>query len=308
MTRKDPAVLFFGSDFYEDEHVLQMTLEQQGAYWRLLWLSWRNEGLPADPEALARMLRVAPKVFAARIWPAIAPCWDEVGGRLVQKRQEEERERRAAAKGTEEVGAPAVDGRSERMRQLAQRRWGKRGGDADAATHADADAPRNADAHAQRNAGRNAVPHLPPAPPSVPSEAKYPNTRNAGPHASAHAEGANAAHAQSPEPEPPLPVIQLQLALLKTAYRSKLPAFDRSRELTRRAAELLATGLSPFDVSDLAELDREKATKEPGSLLAHWLDENLWREVLDEQRMKAKERALRGRAPTGDAMAGVYGE
>lgn len=301
MTRKDPAVLWFGSAFYEDEHVLQMTYEQQGVYQRLLWIAFQNGGIPADEAVLARMLGLAPKRFA-RIWGGIRPCWQPGDvGRLVQPRQEEERARRAAAVSGDNDAAP--DGVSDRMRQLARLRWDRhRRTDGDAEPHAARSAARSAETDASRNAAPQCEPQSPPAPPSVPSEAKYPRTRNADAHCAPA--GASAARADA-EPEPE---IQLQLALLRSPYRSNLPGFDRSRELRRKAQAFLETGLTPADVADLVELDRQKADQ-TGALLATWLDANTWREVLDEQKAKRKERAVRARGSPGDddLLDGVYG-
>ena len=99
----------------------------------------------------------------------------------------------------------------------------------------------------------------------------------------------------------------LQQALLATHYRSNLKGFLRSREAMKRAEDLIQTGLTPADVDRLAALDAQKA-ETPGALLAHWLDENLWREVLDEADGKAKERDLRERRRAAeDPLAGVYG-
>lgn len=108
------------------------------------------------------------------------------------------------------------------------------------------------------------------------------------------------------------PAIQIQFALEPTGYRSGLKVpLQRRFELGRRAAELVTTGLTPPDVSDLWDL--AKATpnvEDPGALLAHWLDENLWREVLDEKRGKAKHREAKARAKSAtgaDPLEGVYG-
>lgn len=79
-------------------------------------------------------------------------------------------------------------------------------------------------------------------------------------------------------------------ALDRTAYRGNLRGPARWAKLRRRAAALVPTGLQPEDVEALAALAAEKGD-EPGALLAHWLDQNLWREVLDEQRMKRREQA-----------------
>lgn len=304
MSRREPAALWWGSDFYEDRHVLLMTYEQQGVYQRLLWISWRNIGVPDDPALLAKMLGLPAKRFLARIWPAIAPCWSPAGeGLLVQKRQEEERARRAAARGDDEQPTePADQERSARMRELARMSW-------EARRKAHADAQRKAHADAAPQSDTQSAPHLPPAPPSVPNQEKPTPTRDAQRNADAQCapqpEGADAA--QSAEADDKVPVVQLQLALLATAYRSNLKGFLRSREVLKRAEALILTGLCPDDVRELAEHDRRKADT-PGALLAHWLDEGIWREVLDESANKSKERDLRQRkAAAEDPLQGVYG-
>lgn len=335
MTRKEPAVLWFGSDFYEDEHVLQMTYEQQGVYQRLLWIAHRNEGLPADPAALARMLGLPAKRFASKVWPAIAPCWEATGdgSRLIQRRQEEERARRASSRGeavASSAAAPVEGSRSERMRDLAKRRWSERRMHADAGLHADAHAGRNATPHADADAGSdagcNAASHLPPAPPSVQVQENQPQRaradahahadarRNAAPHAAPHAAPEGASSAQSTEPEPAAEdptlgrVIAVQRALLFTGLRSKLPGFTRSRALTEIATRVEPTGITPDDVAELWLLAQRKTTADPGGLLDEWLVRGApgtWRGVLDEQRGKAKQADLRRRAP--DALDGIYG-
>lgn len=124
--RREPAALWFGSDFYEDEQVLQMDYEQQGVYQRLLWISWRNVGIPSDPVVLAKMLGLPAKRFAAQIWPAIAPCWSADSGRLIQKRQEEERARQPVDHLTDVQGDRFLAARrARRVRMLGARRIGR---------------------------------------------------------------------------------------------------------------------------------------------------------------------------------------
>lgn len=292
--RKDQAMLMWGSSFYEDERVLQMTYEQHGVYWRLLWLSWQNVGLPNDTRAIAAMLRLPHARFETRIWPAIRPCWHVEGDRLLQKRQEEERERRNSSRPEGGPSDPSPQDRSERMRELARRRWGNR----DAGAHANADAGPHADADAGRNATPHCGPHSPPKPPSVQSEAKSPSEgdamRIAAPHPHAHppAEGPAAAG----DGEGGHMVAKIAAALDRTSYRSELAAKDRSKSILRRAIEMHATGGTDDDVRDLDQLDQQKAKKR-GSLLAIWVDRRQWRDVLAEQRMKDRpQQAQRGEA------------
>lgn len=299
MMRKDQAMLMWGSSFYEDERVLLMSFEQQGVYWRLLWLSWQNVGLPNDPRAIAAMLRVPLRRFEGKIWPAIRACWHVEGERLYQKRQEEERGRRAACRADDGPAEPPRD-RSEQMRELARRRWGHRG------AHADADASAHAGPHAHADASRNAEPQCgpqsPPNPPSVQSEANSPSEgpsardamRDASSHAHPHAERAAEGPA-APEPERAEGhmVARIAAALERTAYRSDMSKDERTRSILRRAVEVHAVGGTDDDVRQLDALDQQKA-KRRGSLLAIWIDRRQWRDVLAEQRMKARTTPARG--------------
>lgn len=87
---KAPAFQFYPKDFLTDSHVVAMTLQELGAYVRLLCICWLDRSLPAEPACLARLCRVSPACFA-RLWPALKPCFAELDGRLVQPRMERER-------------------------------------------------------------------------------------------------------------------------------------------------------------------------------------------------------------------------
>lgn len=91
--RRDPYFPFFGSDFYESEHVLLMTWEERGLYQALLWHAWLHGSIPEDPAMIARLVRAEPQWFAER-WRAIAPCWTLKRGRLHNERVDHEREAR----------------------------------------------------------------------------------------------------------------------------------------------------------------------------------------------------------------------
>jgi len=79
--------------------------------------------------------------------------------------------------------------------------------------------------------------------------------------------------------------------------------------LAKKAAQ---TGLTVADVAALWPLaeDQAKAREDgdPRALLSYWLEEGIWREVLDVEGRKSKERDATSRARTsGDPMEGVYG-
>ena len=107
------------------------------------------------------------------------------------------------------------------------------------------------------------------------------------------------------------PIADLTTALLATRYRAGITnAIVRRSEVRTHAERLVETGLTPADVADLAQLAGEKSNGDPGALLAHWLDGEAWREVLDEQRSKhrhADGRAKGAAAASEDVLEGVYG-
>lgn len=106
----------YGRDFYNDENVLAMGVDlrgwaRKGIYEFLLWKSWDEGSIPDNVAVLASMCGM-PKPAFAKLWPAIAICWQphpSKPGRLVQKRQERVR----AASGE----------LSRKMRELAEKRW-----------------------------------------------------------------------------------------------------------------------------------------------------------------------------------------
>lgn len=81
------------ADYLADEHVRAMSYEQEGVYRACLDLAWLHGSIPADLEALARVLGKGMSVKRlGRLWLGIAPCWQADGsGRLVNGRLERER-------------------------------------------------------------------------------------------------------------------------------------------------------------------------------------------------------------------------
>lgn len=105
MRAPSPAFSYYPKDIISDENCAAMTLEEFGAYHRLLGHAWLEGSIPKDKVKLARLLGVSPKKLD-RIWPAIEPCWGispDAEDRLIQRRLEEEREkqRERAAKQAE---------------------------------------------------------------------------------------------------------------------------------------------------------------------------------------------------------------
>jgi hypothetical protein len=139
-------------------------------------------------------------------------------------------------------------------------------------------------------------PSTPPLPPETGGGANRPNREALAPRAA------------EPNPEPETraksrsrddgasPIADLTTALFATRYRGGIAnAIVRRAEIRNQAERLIATGLTTSDVDDLVRLAGEKSNGDPGALLAHWLDGEAWREVLDEQRSKASAQGHRDR-------------
>jgi len=81
-------MLFYGREFYDDIHVQEMDYAAQGMYLRLCWLCWSEGSIPADPERVARILKVDPDKFAVSA-ALILGCFQEGSpGRLIHPKVE----------------------------------------------------------------------------------------------------------------------------------------------------------------------------------------------------------------------------
>ncbi|MEY5098073.1 MAG: hypothetical protein RJA36_792 [Pseudomonadota bacterium] len=99
-TPKDPAFLFYAGTWMTSDEVSCLTLEQQGAYVRLLCFAWLHGSIPASEveiRGLLGLLSASDEVFA-RVWsPMLSRCWVRLPGtpgRLINQRLEHERAER----------------------------------------------------------------------------------------------------------------------------------------------------------------------------------------------------------------------
>lgn len=58
---KAPAFQFYAADYLADENVQMLTLQEEGAYIRLLAYCWREGSIPADRKKLSRLCKDAPE-------------------------------------------------------------------------------------------------------------------------------------------------------------------------------------------------------------------------------------------------------
>jgi len=94
VAEKAPAFQFYPKDFLSDEHVMQMSLTERGAYITLLSVCWLQGSLPLETDALARLLGLPLPRFT-KLWEnsVIRQCFTVVEGRLRHKRLDLEREK-----------------------------------------------------------------------------------------------------------------------------------------------------------------------------------------------------------------------
>lgn len=110
--RKPDYFRWYPKDCDTDENVRRMDDRQFGFYMRCINHAWLNGGLPADLNQLARVIGRTPG-YVLKIWPAIAPCFEVRGDRLVNQKQEDLREKYFIL-----IGKLSTSGKSGRASQL----------------------------------------------------------------------------------------------------------------------------------------------------------------------------------------------
>lgn len=86
---KPPAFQFYAAEYLADEHVQLMSLEEEGAYIRLLAFCWREGSIPSDLSALSRLCKGASTTVLAEVVKRFKPNTNDA--RLVHPRLETER-------------------------------------------------------------------------------------------------------------------------------------------------------------------------------------------------------------------------
>ena len=139
---KLPYYSLYPGDFDSDERMRSLDDCEVGLFLRCLNHAWLNNGLPDDPEEIERIIpgKRSPETFQ-KLWERVSKCFIRTtAGRLVNHRQEEEREKAL--------------GKSAKAKDSAGRRWSNH--DANALrTHCESDAnaiPAHMPSQSERNA------------------------------------------------------------------------------------------------------------------------------------------------------------
>lgn len=91
---KSPAFQWYAADYLADENVQLMTLEEEGAYIRLLSYCWREGSIPADTGSLSRLCKNADNQIIGVVIKCFIPSHNDPS-RLVHQRLENERGKQA---------------------------------------------------------------------------------------------------------------------------------------------------------------------------------------------------------------------
>jgi len=87
---KSPAFQFYGGDWLSSQRVALMSLEEEGAYIRLLAFCWQHGSIPAEPENIARLIG---KGASTTLATTLATMFEPGGDGLIHRRLEDEREK-----------------------------------------------------------------------------------------------------------------------------------------------------------------------------------------------------------------------
>lgn len=106
MIQQSPHFPFFASDYLGSSKVQRMSLEEEGAYIRLLAYNWEDGFIPADVAELSRMCKTNARKMAL-MWERLRDCFQPLESdpdklvnlrlELERKKQQERKARRSVA-------------------------------------------------------------------------------------------------------------------------------------------------------------------------------------------------------------------
>ena len=83
-----PYFPFYPTDFLGDDKVVMMSLEEVGAFVKLLCFAWQQDpagSIPSNPKVIAKILGITEEQWSS-IAKGVLQCWYEDGGRYHSKR------------------------------------------------------------------------------------------------------------------------------------------------------------------------------------------------------------------------------
>ncbi len=133
---KPPAFQFYAAEYLADEHVQLMTLEEEGAYIRLLSFCWREGSIPSDLNALSRLCKGGSTTMLAMVLKRFQPS--DNGERLIHPRLETERLKQQEWRAKSAQGGKASARKRKQARRVSVEQGGSTKGQAPASTNGQA--------------------------------------------------------------------------------------------------------------------------------------------------------------------------
>ena len=90
MKIKRPAFQFYPADYLGSQRVALMSLEEEGAYIRLLCYCWQHGSIPSNPDQIARLIGKGASITLATIVATMFQPHPENGSMLVHERLQQE--------------------------------------------------------------------------------------------------------------------------------------------------------------------------------------------------------------------------
>lgn len=115
MIDKSPAFQWYPKDYLTDENVMVMTLEEEGAYRRLMDHCWLQGSIPNDMRSLAALCKNITTSRMKKLWLNLQSCFQLDGDRWIHPRIEKERAKQKARKQAKSAAGS----------KGAAKRWGK---------------------------------------------------------------------------------------------------------------------------------------------------------------------------------------
>jgi uncharacterized protein YdaU (DUF1376 family) len=88
---KSPAFQFYVKEFMSDANVQAMQWDEIGMYVWMMCVEWNEREPPFTKERMSRILKLTDNATIDRVFEALRPCYEDVGGLLVHPRLAKER-------------------------------------------------------------------------------------------------------------------------------------------------------------------------------------------------------------------------
>lgn len=104
--KKSPAYQWYPRDYMADPIVITMTLEQEGAYRRLMDVCWLERGLPTNVDELWRIAKAPSRdAFIRRIWNVVGRKFQLKKGKFQHRRLDRERAKQSKTSKERQIAA-----------------------------------------------------------------------------------------------------------------------------------------------------------------------------------------------------------